>query len=431
MEQRIGRVDRYGEPKPVHNYVVSPGTDSTAAGWWLDLLTRGFEVFDKTTAPIQYAIESVERRLLLAVAADGVAGAAEAVADVKEAVSAEQARIDKLDSLDALARQETDDIQFVNEVLQLESVEASGYQGATLEFLREVASDLAAVAPSGDATTKVRVTSSPPAVQVHSALADRAIALTSDRAVAVARSDLRLLRPGDPVAEAIRAHSDWDDRGQTAAVWSSDRSLEHSILGFRCDVILRADPELAFEAWSEIARQRSRRGGAIRTDADAPLSVAALQRRLDAYLPAQRLTKWLDEAGDLVEEQQRLLLERSYAGSGDERWDDSRWRAVARHAGVLSIDDLVHRLETRLQGQVLSGEGARDASERAVGRARADWSATERILRLRAESGLGASAIRRDLEAETAVTARLLDALAAPRLEWSGAAMVFIEAKGA
>ena len=81
IEQRIGRVDRHGEHEPVTNYVVEPGPDGGFGAWWLEALTNSFEVFDRTTAPLQYAIETVQGELLKTLALEGVdeAGAALAI----------------------------------------------------------------------------------------------------------------------------------------------------------------------------------------------------------------------------------------------------------------------------------------------------------------------------------------------------------------
>ncbi len=63
IEQRIGRVDRHGEGPPVTNTVLQNPVGDGFTSWWLTALTTSFEVFTTTTAPVQYAIETVEQEL--------------------------------------------------------------------------------------------------------------------------------------------------------------------------------------------------------------------------------------------------------------------------------------------------------------------------------------------------------------------------------
>jgi len=432
VEQRIGRVDRHGAPRPVRNYVISPGPAAGGGDWWLGVLADGFGVFDKTTAPIQYAIESVERDLLLKLASEGTDEALRASGSLGEDVAHEQARIDKLDSLDALARQDADDVQFVDAVRDVEKAAAGQFSKTFFAALDAVKNELGVTVTARELGGRaVQVSKSPPAFRIYGGVAGRELTVSANRKLAVTNSAVSLLRPGAPLVEALRVHLDWDDRGQTGTVWSIDPNRSDAIFGVRCDLVVRGDPSTAFAKWNELELARPNTGGAVRTDADAPLAVGALQRRLDAYLPSRLHTVWIDESGrPIVDDDTRAGLESACADVGGEPWSQARWAKVARHCGVLSMDDLLLGMAEGVERHVLGNRTTCEASEYAVARARMDWSEAERALRLRAELGLGTAAANRDLEAERAIGELLLDALAAPVAHWSGVALVFIDGAG-
>ena len=430
IEQRIGRVDRHGSPRPVSNYVLAPGPAGGIGDWWMRALIDAFEVFDKTTAPIQYAIETVERGLLFTLALGGPIEASTAADTIRERVGDEQTRIDRLDSLDALARQETDDLAFVALLHADEEVNSDAFSRAFGDALDAVADDLGAVVAARETgSTAIRLSRVPPAMRIYSGVSDRQIVTSANRRLAVADGSVSLLRPGAPLVEAVRLHLDWDDRGQTAAVWARDDTLDEAVFGVRCDVIIRADPEPAFTAWKRSELVRPRTAGATRSDADAPLAIAALQRRLDAYLAPQPMTYWADQAGEVIGDLGLISrLNTALAEAAPQIWDDAKWRAVARHCGVLSIDDILAPMGSIVERALLSGASIVEPSRRAVERARADWQDAERALQLRADLDLDSSAAARDLLDERDVSRSLLEALASPSVRWSGAALVFLAA---
>lgn len=432
IEQRIGRVDRHGAPRPVRNYVVSPGPPPGGGDWWLTVLSDGFKVFDKTTAPIQYAIESVERELLLTLASAGSEEASRASASLEERVAEEQARIDKLDSLDALAREETDDVEFVNAVRAAEQASAGAFSKAVFAALDVAQPDLGmTTAPREAGGRVVRLSRSPPALRVFSGVAGRELMVSANRKLAVTDSELSLLRPGAPLVEALRVHLDWDDRGQTATIWADQPDRVDSIVAVRCDLIVRADSGPAFATWNELEMARPRTREAVRTDADAPLAVGALQRRLDAYLPPRLHMVWVDESGQTIVDESTLeALDAAYATAAGAPWSAVEWARVARHCGVLSMDDVLAHVSQAVEAAVVADDPTRRASEHASARARSDWDYAERSLRLRSDLGLGSASADRDLATERAVGKLLLDALATPVAQWSSAAIVFINGDG-
>lgn len=427
IEQRIGRVDRHGEREPVTNYVVDPGPDGGFGGWWLQALATAFEVFDRTTAPLQYAIETVQGELLRTLAVEGINEAAAQLRSVKARVDAEQARIDKLDSLDALARQDSDDVQFVEQIRAVEAASAGQFSTTLLQALESTQDGLKTDVTAREGGGRmIRFGAVPPALRMYAGVAERQLATTANRRLAVTDPELGLLRPGSPLVEAVRTHLAWDDRCQTAAAWVHDDRYEQSLLAVRCDVVVRADPGPAFAAWKRLEAARPRSAKTTRTDADAPLAVAALQRRLDAYLSPRPVELWIDRHGAVLEDGDTITALNEYIATVEQQWDDRHWEAVARTCGALAIDDVLMPLTAVAQDVVLGDRNIRGSAQHALARAREDWKDAERALRLRAELDLDASAAARDLADERDVSDHLLAALERPIVEWSGAAVVFI-----
>src|SRR5262249_2767647 len=111
-----GRVDRHGSGPPVSNTVLRSKQANGYLRWWLDALTV-FGVFEQTTAPLQYAIETVESELYFRLLTDGLDDAFVLLPGLEGRVAEEQARIDRVDTLDALAHPETDDVELVKAAL--------------------------------------------------------------------------------------------------------------------------------------------------------------------------------------------------------------------------------------------------------------------------------------------------------------------------
>jgi hypothetical protein len=357
---------------------------------------------------------------------DGVDEAEADLPRVEKEVAVEQTRIDRLDSLDALARQESDDVEFVDAVATVEKEEA-------LDFAQEVAASVKSRKTELGATVSKRLEGGidvsfvqrPPALRIYSGVATGAIEATHDRRAAVATDDMSLLRPGAPLVEALRLHMDWDERTQTAVAWQHAPHLEEWQIGIRCDFVVQADAAPAFAEWARLEGERPRAAAASRTDADAPLAVAAIQRRLDAYLAPARVRLWFEPSGQLitdnaiVEEFESALHQATHRS-----WPADGWRRLTEQLGVVSLMDVMDRVRRSAEVEASSTPLLEDAAAAAASRATDEWADFERLLKLRASVSLDAKSARRDLQAERGIRKHLIAALRKPAAVWSGACLV-------
>lgn len=425
VEQRVGRADRRGDGAPVDNVVVVGGERCGTSATWFRVLTECFDVFAQTTAPLQYAIETVERDLLKTLFREGPDGLDDAMLkDVADRVAEEQGRIDRLDALDALARQDADDVAFVNAVEELEQETAGEFSRAVALATPAVGATLAARAQGGRALQFQAWSAS---LRIFPGLAEHPMPLTAQRSLAVTDPELLLLRPGGPAAEALRIELEHDDRTQTCVAWRVDPSREHDLIGLCCELRVRADPTTAFEVWTELELRRSKAARAHRTDADAPLSLAALQRRVDAYLPPVCLRLWLDEAGAPVAPEVVPSLEEVLADGGDiETWGSRHFDRAADVGGARSLADLVAPIREAAERIAVERAGTLVDRQRAIEHAESEWAGTERLLKLRSEVNVDRAVAKRDLIAEHELAGLLREALREPIAEWCGAALVLI-----
>ena len=248
--------------------------------------------------------------------------------------------------------------------------------------------------------------------------------------MAVGTPELSLLRPGAPLVEALHLQQDWDERAQTAAVWQAATDLPADVVGIRCDFVIRADPSAAFATWAELEAHRPRETTATRTDADAPLAVAALQRRVDAYLPPVTQTLWFGADGEALEEPGLVARLEAVLHAADpaSAWETPRWADLERRLGLVSLADLMVRVAGRAPIAALEASGAAERASSSAERAAAEWDDVERLLALRAELSLDGQSAQRDLDAERRVARALVAAISAPAAAWSGACLVVLSA---
>ena len=426
IEQRIGRLDRYGTGPAVRSVVFTSGPEDGYARWWLRALNDSFRVFDETTAPTQYAIDNVERGLLCVLLEEGIDEATAALADVEHRVADEQRRIDRIDSLDALARQETDDIAFVQTMVEREPTLADRLAADLVAALDAAAQALTPhVQPHSAGRWEVTLERETPALKNFAAIVSRPLEVTANRAAAVQTRSLSLLRPGAPLIEAVRSQLDADPQMQTCAVWAP-ADVEHGPqFAIRCDLRIEADASSAFAAWTALEATRPRDRSATRTDADAPLVIAALKRRVDGYLPPQLVSLWIDRDAFLIENPALASACESALESGHDlgALERDQREDIARTFGALTLQDLVAPIPGQAERAALESDAIRDLTTRALAAATRDWEARERILGLRYARDASPSSDK-DLASEREVARLLRDAIHQPLARWVGAALL-------
>ena len=105
LEQRMGRVDRYGEgsSQAAQQYVVtSPDGEDAFPGAWLHLLTGAFGIFSQSVSALQDSIDQGLTAIWTAGMTGGPAGLVGREAQVREDLANERREIDEMDMVDSI-----------------------------------------------------------------------------------------------------------------------------------------------------------------------------------------------------------------------------------------------------------------------------------------------------------------------------------------
>ncbi|MCG6157713.1 protein DpdE [Rubinisphaera margarita] len=309
IEQRMGRLDRFGSGMPVQAAVlVCDG--SAIQKRWFDLVDGALGVFTRSIASLQYVIEGSMRSVFahfLDSGADAFVEAGEKLGGDEGMVADELNRIraqDTIDSFDTdvVTQEFADELENSDRKLAQQSVEIftkwlkrglhfriSGEEQRyddvfQYEFTRRV--DYGRRGPYGKDTLmpidefKRFFATSIDDIESEKPVVLTTVPLTFDRVTSQRRS-CRLLRVGDPFVDAMEAFTRWDDRGCSYAFWRyvpSYRGEDDPAVFFRFDFLV--SPAIApLKALCE------RHPGA---------SWNAVLRRTQTIMPPRFATMWLD-----------------------------------------------------------------------------------------------------------------------------------------
>lgn len=309
IEQRMGRLDRFGSGMPVQAAVlVCDG--SAVQKRWFDLVDGALGVFTRSIASLQYVIEDSMRSVFaqfLDSGADAFVEASEKLGGDEGMVANELKRIraqDTIDSFDTdvVTQEFADELENNDRKLAQQSVELftkwlkrglhfriSGEEQRyddvfQYEFTRRV--DYGRRGPYGKDTLmpidefKRFFASSIDDIEMEKPTVFTTVPLTFDRVTSQRRS-CRLLRVGDPFVDAMEAFTRWNDRGCSYAFWRyvpSYRGEEDPAVFFKFDFVV--SPAIApLKALCE------RHPGA---------SWNAVLRRTQTIMQSRFTTMWLD-----------------------------------------------------------------------------------------------------------------------------------------
>lgn len=442
IEQRLGRLDRYGKGHAVHSVVlVDDGNPDERL--WAEVLTQGWQVFNRSVASLQYLIESTSRSLAqdwLHHGTIALQNALEALEGRDGLVQREIRDIDHQDALDALAQPDPthiDDLQDCDEDWRIWRAAFKGFAIGALQFVEQPASTRPA-SPDTDYVVRIgyahRGSDSQTLLPMTSFLRDflqsvdlnarRGSSLPLSHKYAFARKSVtsrsgladrvHLLRIGDPLVSALERFCESDDRGRAFALWRVDRQYEvqdssEADLFFRFDFVIRAPHELAGpEAGGDPSLQQ------------------ALARKAVSFFPPVFVRVWVDGAGRVLEEPSQILnapYQDTWQGTRrDFNLNPNRWRALppaVRSSWMRGWSDLCHQRRAEAQAFVLQSAAclhqvtkALQACERESRLAVAQ--VESRLVRL---SGAAREQHLAELDREKALYASLSDALRRPSVQ--------------
>jgi ATP-dependent helicase HepA len=430
MEQRIGRVDRYGRGSLIPT--LAPAHDrKSLLGAWQHCLTAGFHVFDGSIASLQFAIDSVMPGVIDRLLDDGADGLNAATTELPAMLERERVAIAEQDALDAI--ESGGQIRRLTAAIDDLEDMWFGIQRATEALLCEHPGNLRfsrVIDHTDDKFRSYRLT--PPGKTVHlnsMPLVAWDVLRTSFRSVinrpgtyfrrsAIGRPYSRLFRVGEPFIDALADYMHWDDRGQTFSFWRTARAAIDDRAYFRFDYIVEAEADAAVSL--------------LRTT-DSAADSWALRRRADSHLAPRLDTIWTDVEGIGVTDDAVLeILERPYDPStGDLNLNVERRWAVEQLIGEVDWEARCRSARARSEADLRTRGTFSAAAEAAV----ASFGAAARAATLKRQTRLAVLDSRQrareeqELEVDQRIDAALELGLAAPRVRLDAVGIVVLSAR--
>lgn len=447
IEQRMGRLDRYGVGNAVRSLAPVCESDLAEAAW-VACLAEGLQVFSASMASLQYLVEETLKNAIQDWYNEGVNGLLrwkDQLAGPAGWASRERRRIDQQDSLDAMGDPQSDEFE------QLEEVDAAwrpwrdafdGFALRTLNF-RSRAEPWIGKLPDGERVFRlnyVRENNHQTLLSLSEFVSQFLGTIDTEGRHSTARSPLtypyalsrhtvmskegqsralRTLRYGDPLVESLRSFCQTDDRGRVFAMWRhrpdyEARDSSGCDLWFRFNFLVEASLPTV--------------------DDDA---ARALIRRAEQHFLPQFYTVWVHAMREVTMAPPAGLSEdyrKSEPGLGRDynlnprRWQllqmqDNvpwllEWRRHCEEAAQRALEFLAgHELLRQHQELGLISLGSQHATRVAQ--------VESRLTRL---TGAAQDSERRDLEEEVVLHERLRDAIRAPAIRIDVAGAVFTSA---
>jgi ATP-dependent helicase HepA len=454
IEQRMGRVDRFGSGDPVKSLILLDEGSKYQQHWYA-LIESSLGVFDRSISSLQYLVEGELHSLIASVFEQGI-DALTALADrlggTAGSVVAELKLIDQQDSLDELmplAEVDLGDIFDVDDDWQ-EIRRAATYWAVDTLLFEQLPEPLRAADFQTDPLFRFRYQipgQGGPAtlIALSGFLGDFIGALDYEHPRSSSRQPLsyahcarrqtavknacRLIRYGDEFIEALKSFSDMDDRGRSYALWRymrQDYSEIEPKFYFRFDFLIEAnlsETEAALERFL------------LRTDTGR----AAMARRGDALFPPFVDRVWIDENGfEPSAEFIERFLDLPYDKHGhnshyvDTNLKSVRLRALMKAApqAFANWNLRCERMRDTARTKLLARSRLEDSKQAALARARVEDEVRYAQLHTRIQSltGREADVERHQLAAEQAINEGLYCGISDPSVKVDVAGVVLLSA---
>lgn len=278
LEQRIGRVDRYGgvlaRQQAAQQYVVtSPDGEYAFLGAWLSLLTGAFSIFSQSVSALQDTIDQGLAAIWAAGVADGPGGLLRLAPRIRDDLARERREIDGMDMLESVHDSGSGARDVAASIGMLETgwrdIESAvigyagdGSGGIRFSHHRKGPRQQLVVFERGPAAPLL-----PPRTFARASSALRPAAMQGgfNRSSALRIPGTRLFRIGNPFIDMVASTVAIDDRGQASAFWRRDLNVRgEPEVYFGMDFLVEADTEAALQLTGENARTRH----AVRRQAD-------------------------------------------------------------------------------------------------------------------------------------------------------------------
>jgi ATP-dependent helicase HepA len=444
LEQRMGRLDRFGVGNPVVSYAFQVH-DAPYWSAWLRCLADGWQVFGRSIAALQYTVEDVMRELTGRMFLEGssaITTATESLGGEKGVLATELRAISNQDALDALdneARLEGAEAWLSR--LEACDSESDMFQRATENWLLEGMKFLrAGLQSSIDPVARYHYRESDYGKQTLISTYEIArwfagafergakhpeFKLPLTHAIAFSRITARsrgvgLARLGNAVINCVHDYLRWDDRGVSFAMWRPSVSAAAGGVPrafFRFDFIVETD----MAALDSCLRLH-------------PALIAnAAKRQADGAFPPFMETVWVDQELAVPEPALLTELSRPFDKNRDANVNQERWPRALAIFGPVKWGELC--ADAQRAGEVILRERRNvsrltrecsEAFETAVVLAREQG---ESRLEALAEQAAAHALLQAELNAAAHVANAIAEGIRVPRVRLDSAGVIFLATK--
>lgn len=371
IEQRIGRLDRFGRRKSSIRHRLLLPSDEDASPWraCFDMVADGFMAFNRSTSDIQFLLEQLEIRVFATLLQHGPDGLKAMTGDIRSQIAHERKSQDEQYALDRITLAEERVETFI-EALEDAEEDEEALERAADEWLLETLQIRKQPFKWPELDPFKLVTTSHtliPRVPWQSELhIDHSTALTWRRRVVTNRHEANLLRPGMPLLDSLERFTRWDDRGTAFATYRVVPDWNDEIwIGFKlCFVV---EPQIEF------------------TDFLAPSrSDLALWRHAQRYLAPSAHTVYVDLNGvevtnpDLIAIISRRYSDRPVNGFPKDINLGSRPQLLADIIDRSAFQSICLSVRDKARERLASTDEVASAVARAITMAEADLGRHER-----------------------------------------------------
>ena len=435
IEQRIGRIDRIEARDQVRNLILTSRQPYERE--WVTCLDQAVRIFNRSTAPLQYALTEATRRIRSRLLQDGTGAIEEEslrLSDPKTGIEFELKQIEAQEAVDSMESSETGDDDFFTRIL--EEDDAIANTGAKsldawvvdrLQFDREkvrngviryvhdrrrptlipVLETLVKFRRSIDTDDLRRARDRIPLSQ-----------MTFERSIAELEG-VELLRVGHPFLDALQSEIRCDDRGTAFALWRYiPQSASKPRVFLRFDFLIEADIE-----------------SALRVDESLSSSFGELRRLADDLFPVSYRTLWLNSDLDEVKNSNLItILALPYSrlrrptGLADTNIRFELWDRVEAMVSLSDWEGLCRRARKRAEQLLRNEDSFRENCSKWAGRTRdkAFAAASMFASRLARLSGTAKTEEERAARQEAAVYKALSEGIEKPQIRADSAGLIVL-----
>ena len=244
LEQRIGRLDRFGRTSDTIRHRVLLPSDEEASPWsaWQRLLSEGMLIYHNSTSDVQFLLEDIEAQFARVLLQDGAAAIEALIPKVRARIADERRAQHEQSALDRIALAEEPAERLIDAINDAEAEEGEleeaveAWAVKTL-LLRKRPCESGENDPFLWRPEQTTLIPKQPWRESFDLFEEEP--LTWRRRIAMRRSNIALLRPGMPLIDTLERFTRWDDRGSAFANWRKHEAwMGDAWMGFRICLIV-------------------------------------------------------------------------------------------------------------------------------------------------------------------------------------------------